>query len=156
MPFAPPPPLETLSSYPEIRLPAVSQERLRLPLGLSPVSAGFPSPAEDYEDKRLDINDYLVSNRASTFFFQVQGCSMEGAQIFDGDMLVVDRSVRPVHGQIVVAFLDGERLVKRLHHHEGRVALLAEHPEYPDIELTGETELVIWGVVVGKFSKVPA
>jgi len=125
-----------------------------LPLGLTPVSAGFPSPAEDYEDRRLDINEYLVRNPVSTFFFPVQGDSMQGAEIFHGDILVVDRSVTPRHGHIVVAFLNGERLVKRLHKRAGRVALIAENPDYPVIELHDGAELVIWGVVIGKFRRL--
>ena len=120
------------------------------------MSAGFPSPAEDYEDKRLDINEYLVRNPVATFFFPVQGDSMQGAGILDGDILVVDRSVTPQHGHIVVAFINGERLVKRLHKRAERIALLAENPDYPALELTGDLELVIWGVVIGKFQRVPA
>lgn len=127
-----------------------------LPLGTDKVSAGFPSPAADYEDNRLDINDYLVRNPVATFFFPVQGDSMQGAEIFDGDILVVDRSVEPAHGHIVVAFVSGERLVKRLHKRDGRVALVAENPKYPTIDVTEAMEVVVWGVVVGKFKRVPA
>ncbi|MCL4759550.1 MAG: translesion error-prone DNA polymerase V autoproteolytic subunit [Rhodocyclaceae bacterium] len=126
------------------------------PLGLTPVSAGFPSPAEDYADKRLDINDYLVRNPVSTFFFPVRGDSMQGAEIFDGDILVVDRSVRAQHGHVVVAFVNGERLVKRLHCRGGRLALLAENPAYPALEVVDGCELEIWGVVIGKFKRLPA
>lgn len=135
-------------------LPALDPPLLFIPLGAAKVSAGFPSPAADYEDKRLDINDYLVRNPVSTFFFPVQGDSMQGAEIFDGDILVVDRSIKACHGQIVVAFVDGERLVKRLHNRYGRVALVAENPAYPPLEIRGEMELVIWGVVVGKFKRL--
>lgn len=111
--------------FPDHRFPCQDQSPQAFPLGLTPVSAGFPSPAEDYADRSLDINDYLVRNPVSTFFFPVSGDSMEGAEIFNGDILVVDRSIRPVHGHIVVAFLNGERLVKRLHQRGGRVALVA-------------------------------
>lgn len=76
---------------------------------------------------------------------------MQGAEIFDGDMLVVDKSIRPRHGQIVVAFVDGQRLVKRLYRRAGRVALLAENPLYPPLEINEGMELLIWGVVTGKF-----
>jgi DNA polymerase V len=117
------------------------------------VSAGFPSPAADYEDKRLDINKYLVRNPVSTFFFPVEGDSMEGAEIFDGDILVVDKSVTPVHGHVVVAFVNGERLVKRLHHRAGRVALVAENRRYPALEIQEGMELHVWGVVIGKFKR---
>lgn len=124
-----------------------------LPLDEVRVSAGFPSPAADYEDKRLDINDYLVRNPVSTFFFVVEGDSMEGAEIFDGDVLVVDKSIRPRHGHIVVAFVDGQRLVKRLFRRAGRVALHAENPRYPPLEIRDGQELLVWGVVVGKFKR---
>jgi DNA polymerase V len=127
---------------------------LPLPVDAVKVSAGFPSPAADYEDNRLDINDYLIVNPVSTFFFPVQGDSMQGAEIFDGDVLVVDRSIKPRHGHIVIAFVDGERLVKRLHYRTGRVALVAENPTYPPIELEEGMELVIWGVVTGKFKRL--
>lgn len=119
------------------------------------VSAGFPSPAADHEERRLDINEYLVRNPISTFFFPVQGDSMEGGQIFDGDVLVVDRSVKASHGSVVVAFIDGERLVKRLWNRGGRVALVAENPAYPPLEIREGSELVVWGVVIGKFRRFP-
>ena len=126
---------------------------LALPIDTVKVSAGFPSPAADYEERRLDINEYLVTNPVSTFFFPVQGDSMQGAEIFDGDILVVDRSIKPRHGHIVVAFVNGERLVKRLNIRNGRVALLAENTAYPVLEICEGTELVIWGVVTGKFKR---
>lgn len=144
------------TAFPDAFQPRIPATSCPLPLGLAPVSAGFPSPAEDYEDKRLDINEYLVRNPVATFFFPVQGDSMQGAGILDGDILVVDRSVTPQHGHIVVAFINGERLVKRLHKRAERIALLAENPDYPALELTGDLELVIWGVVIGKFQRVPA
>ena len=95
---------------PGIFVPLPDAPRRPLPLDGVKVSAGFPSPAADYEDARLDINDYLVRNPVSTFFFAVQGDSMQGAEIFDGDILVVDRSIRARHGHVVVAFINGERL----------------------------------------------
>jgi len=103
---------------------------LLLPWDEIRISAGFPSPAADYEDKCLDINEYLVRNPVSTFFFSVEGDSMQGAEIFAGDIIVVDKSIRPQHAQIVVAFVDGQRLVKRLYRRNRRVALLAENPLY--------------------------
>lgn len=137
-------------------VPFPGAPRLELPLGAVKVSAGFPSPAADYEDKRLDINEYLVRNPVSTFFFAVEGDSMEGAEIFDGDILVVDKSVRPQHGHIVVAFVDGERLVKRLYRRAGQVALVAENPNYPTLTIQEGQELEVWGVVVGKFKRFGA
>lgn len=127
--------------------------RLYLPLDEVRVSAGFPSPAADYEDKRLDINEYLVRNPVSTFFFVVEGDSMEGAEIFEGDVLVVDKSIQARHDHIVIAFVDGQRLVKRLFLRGGRVALLAENPKYAALDIREGQELLIWGVVVGKFKR---
>lgn len=135
-------------------VPLLDAPRLALPLDAVKVSAGFPSPAADYEDKRLDINAYLIRNPVSTFFFPVQGDSMQGAEIFDGDILVVDRSVRPRHGHVVVAFVNGERLVKRLYRRAGRVALVAENPVYPTLDIQDGMELEVWGVVVGKFKRL--
>lgn len=141
---------------PGVFIPLSPAPRLSLPLDTVKVSAGFPSPAADYEESRLDINEYLVRNPVSTFFFPVQGDSMEGAEIHDGDILVVDKSVRARHGHIVIAFIDGQRLVKRLHHRAGRVALMAENPSYPPLEIQEGMELHIWGVVVGKFKRFGA
>ncbi|MGB4064346.1 MAG: translesion error-prone DNA polymerase V autoproteolytic subunit [Azonexus sp.] len=138
---------------PGIFVPLRYAPKLSLPLDTVKVSAGFPSPAADYEESRLDINEYLVRNPVSTFFFPVQGDSMEGAEIHDGDILVVDKSVRARHGHIVIAFIDGQRLVKRLHNRAGRVALIAENPCYPALEIQEGMELLIWGVVIGKFKR---
>lgn len=137
-------------------VPLQGAPRLELPLDPVKVSAGFPSPAADYEDKRLDINEYLIRNPVSTFFFAVEGDSMQGAEIFDGDILVVDKSIRPRHGHVVIAFVNGERLVKRLFRRGGRVALLAENPVYPALEVEEGMELVVWGVVTGKFKRFGA
>lgn len=145
------PELSSLPSQPGIFIPLIDAPRLPLPIDEVRVSAGFPSPAADYEDKRLDINEYLVRNPVSTFFFSVEGDSMQGAEIFNGDILVVDKSIRPRHGHIVIAFVDGERLVKRLFRRGGRVALLAENPAYPALEIRDGMELIVWGVVTGKF-----
>lgn len=135
-------------------LPAPNAPKQFLPLDVVKVSAGFPSPAADYEDNRLDINEYLVRNPVSTFFFPVQGDSMQGAEIFDGDILVVDRSIRARHGHIVIAFVNGERLVKRLRCHTGAMALVAENPAYAPLEIRDGMEFEVWGVVVGKFKRM--
>lgn len=141
---------------PGVFIPLIPAPKLSFPIDTVKVSAGFPSPAADYEESRLDINEYLVRNPVSTFFFPVQGDSMEGAEIHDGDILVVDKSVRARHGHIIIAFIDGQRLVKRLHHRAGRVALMAENPSYPPLEIQEGMELHIWGVVVGKFKRFGA
>lgn len=146
--------LESVASLgPGVFIPLTPAPRLPLPIDSVKVSAGFPSPAADYEESRLDINEYLVRNPVSTFFFPVQGDSMVGAEIHDGDILVVDKSVRACHGHIVIAFIDGQRLVKRLYNRAGRVALLAENPCYQPLEIKEGMELLVWGVVVGKFKR---
>lgn len=146
----------TLGDCSSIFIPLPEAPRQYLPLDQVRVSAGFPSPAADYEDKRLDINEYLVRNPVSTFFFSVEGDSMQGAEIFGGDILVVDKSIHPRHGHIVIAFVDGQRLVKRLYQRGSRVALLAENPAYPPLEIQEGMELTVWGVVIGKFKRLPA
>ena len=99
------------------------------PLFLARISAGFPSPADDYVESALDLNAYLVRNPAATFMVKVSGDSMIGAGIADGDILVVDRSEEAVHGRIVVAVLDGELTVKRLHVRNGVRLLVPENPQ---------------------------
>lgn len=136
--------------------PPLSPLHRPLPLDSTRLSAGFPSPAADDQVQQLDIHDYLVRNPASTFFFTVAGDSMQGAEIFAGDILVVDRSLPPRHGHIVIAFVDGQRLVKRLHQRRGQIALLAENPAYPPIQLREGMELTLWGVVTGKFKRIAA
>ncbi|MFH7319919.1 LexA family protein [Desulfurivibrio sp. D14AmB] len=120
---------------------------LKRPLFAQGVSAGFPSPAEDYIEGRLDLNELMVTHPAATFFVRVAGDSMIGAGIHHDDILVVDRSLEPVSGRVVIAAVDGELTVKRLFKGEGRVRLLAENPAYPPIELSGEATCEIWGVV---------
>jgi DNA polymerase V len=139
---------------PGVFIPLADSPILALPLDGVKVSAGFPSPAADYEDQRLDINAYLVRNPVSTFYFPVQGDSMQGADIFDGDILVVDKSIPARHGHIVVAFVSGERLVKRLCRQGGAISLVAENPSYPAIDITEEMEMTVWGVVIGKFKRL--
>lgn len=140
--------------WPDIRWAAEEAPVRAVPLSAVKLSAGFPSPAADYEEDRLDINRYLMHNPVSTFFFPVEGDSMQGAEIFAGDILVVDKSVRARHGHIVVAFVNAERLVKRLVLQGGRMALAAENPAYPTLEITEEMDCLIWGVVIGKFKRL--
>lgn len=119
---------------------------LQRPLFLSGVSAGFPSPADDYLDRKLDLNEHLVKNPAATFFVRVAGDSMIGAGINDNDILVVDRSLEPSANSIVIAVVNGELTVKRLRKIRGSWRLTAENPDYPDLEINEETPLEIWGV----------
>lgn len=120
---------------------------LPLPIFLPHVQAGFPSPAENYLDKTLDLNELLISHPAATFFVRVAGDSMRNAGIFSGDILVVDRSIEPPNDKIVVAIVNGEFTVKRLKCKEGRISLIPENPAYPILELKEGSDFQVWGVV---------
>ena len=126
---------------------AVLSDRQGLPLYLTPVAAGFPSPAEDYLDRRLDLHSHLVRNEAATFFLRAHGESMINAGIHDGDLLVVDRAEAAAHNRVVIAALDGELTVKRLVRRGDRVLLAPENPEYPEIDITEHEYVHVWGVV---------
>jgi DNA polymerase V len=121
--------------------------RLEIPLYASKVSAGFPSPADDYLEQKLDLNTHLIQHPAATFFVRASGDSMKNAGIQSGDMLIVDRSLAPAHGKIVIAAVQGELTVKRLSCQNGRVTLMPENPAFSPIDITNEQEIVIWGVV---------
>ncbi len=118
-----------------------------IPLFLEPVSAGFPSPAEGYLEDILSLHDLVVRNPTATYFVRVAGTSMEHAGIHQGDILVVDRSLEPRSGHIVLAVLDGEVTVKRLRIERGRVFLVPECDGSEPIELSDSRELSVWGVV---------
>lgn len=117
------------------------------PLFLTPVRAGFPSPAEDYIDASLDLHAFMVRRPASTFFVRCAGDSMIGAGLFPGDILVVDRAVSPRPGQVVVAVVEGEFTVKRFTRAHGAVLLQPENPRYAPIVVTPGMACEIWGVV---------
>ncbi len=121
--------------------------RLPLPLYAARVAAGFPSPADDYIEGKLDLNQHLIKHPAATFFVRVEGDSMIGAGIHSGDILVVDRSLKPRHGKIVIAVLNGELTVKRLEQRKGVLRLLPENNSYPIVEITDAMDFTIWGVV---------
>ena len=126
---------------------AAPARRRSVPVMAWPVRAGFPSPAEDYRDEAIDLNDLLAPHAEATFLVRVRGESMTGAGIDDGDVLVVDRALEPVHGRIVVAMVDGEFTVKRLCQRDGNLCLEASHPDFAPIELQEGQELAVWGVV---------
>ena len=111
-----------------------------------PVAAGYPSPAQDYFDGRIDLNEHLIKDITSTFVVRVTGDSMERAGISDGDELIVNRALQPKDGCVVIAVLDGELTVKRLRITATGVVLQAENPKYPDIKVSDLSELTIWGV----------
>ena len=138
-------------------LPLAEQPlRQTFPLMSHSVRAGFPSPADDYVEKRIDLNEELIQHREATFFLRVRGYSMLGAGIGDGDELIVDRAIKPTHGRIVIAAVDGELTVKRFYQLNGVVKLVAENPEYADLELKDGQEMVIWGVVTRIIKSVRA
>lgn len=126
---------------------AIGKDPLPLPLFLANVQAGFPSPAEDYLDKTLDLNELLISHPAATFFVRVMGDSMQNAGILSGDVLIVDRSLEALENSIVIAVVNGEFTVKRLLKRDGRIFLAPENPSYPILEIMPESDFQVWGVV---------
>jgi len=111
------------------------------------ISAGFPSPADDFKEIRISLDRELVKNEESTFYARVSGNSMENAGLSDGDLIIIDRSLRPENNKIVVCYIDGEFTVKRIVKREGKLFLKPENKIYKEIEIKEENELIIWGVV---------
>jgi DNA polymerase V len=125
-----------------------------LPLFNSPVSAGFPTPANDEMTEAIDLNTFLIHNKLSTYLLRVQGTSLLGIGILEDDILVVDASLTHASGKIVVASIDGEFLVKRYVKEKGGIWLKAENPRYSPIRITADMETSIVGVVVGVVRKM--
>ncbi|MBI59598.1 peptidase S24 [bacterium] len=123
-----------------------SNIRESLPYFTTKIQAGFPSPADDFMDNRLNINDFIIKNPISTYYVKVSGDSMIGAGIFSGDILVVDRSIKATNNRIVVAMVDGDFTVKRLRYHKQKLYLVSENSQFLPIEVT-DRDLMIWGVV---------
>ena len=111
------------------------------------ISAGFPSPADDFKETRISLDRELVKNKEATFYARVAGESMQGAGLDDGDLLVIDRSLEPADNKIAICFIDGEFTVKRLKVTQDEILLIPENPKYQPIKITEENELIIWGVV---------
>ena len=120
----------------------------------TPIPAGFPSPADDYVGQRISLDEHLIRQRESTFFMRVAGDSMRGMGIFDGDLLVVDRSLPAAHGRVVIAVVDGEFILKQLLRTPDGQVLRAAHPAYPDMHLKPEQDFSIWGIVIWNIHKV--
>jgi len=118
------------------------------------ISAGFPSPAEDFKQERLSLDNELIKNKEATFFARVSGQSMVDAGLSDNDLLVIDRSLSPAHNKIAVCFLDGEFTVKRLKVEKDEVWLQPENKNYQPIKITEENDFVIWGIVTNVIKKV--
>ena len=118
------------------------------------ISAGFPSPADDFKEIRISLDKELVKNKEATFYARVSGDSMIGAGLEDGDLLVIDRSLNPENGKIAVCFVDGEFTVKRIKKENDKFYLIPENKKYKRIEIKEESELIIWGVVEYVIKKV--
>jgi DNA polymerase V len=118
-----------------------------LPLINHDISAGFPSPALDFMEYKLDINKHVARNELSTFYIKVAGSSMMGAGIDDGDLLVIDRSLEPTDGRIAICLIDGEFTVKRLKLEIDCLYLMPENPAYQPIKVTQDNQLIIWAIV---------
>ncbi len=137
----------------EIFAPDTGQ-KMELPFYVAKISAGFPSPAEDFIERKLDLNEYLIKNPSATFFVKVSGHSMINAGIHDGDILVVDRSLEPSNNKIVIGVVNGEFTVKRLLKKNNKLFLIPENSEYKPIEINETMEASIWGVVTYTIRKL--
>ena len=133
---------------------ADTSKHIELPYFDTKVQAGFPSPAEDHLEQRLDLNSLVIENPSATFFVRVAGESMKDAGITDGDILVVDRSIEVWENRIVVAVIDSEFTIKRFTRQSESVVLEAENPDYPAIKITPETDFAVWGVVCWTLKKL--
>jgi len=118
------------------------------------ISAGFPSPAEDFKEKRISLDEEFIKNKEATFFARVSGKSMIGAGLDDNDLIIIDRSLEAKNNKIAVCFIDGEFTVKRLKVEKKYIWLLPENPDYKPIKVTDEASLVIWGIVTTVIKKV--
>lgn len=137
----------------EFFLPEKAEE-LYLPLYADRISAGFPSPAEDFIEQKLDLNRYLIKNPSATFLVKVNGDSMTNAGILNGDILVVDRSVNPVDGMVVIGVINGEFTVKRIMKQGRKLFLLPENEKFKPVEILESMDFQIWGVVTYAIHKI--
>ena len=122
-------------------------KNMGLPLFSDSVSAGFPSPADDYSEESIDLNDHLIRNPFSTFFLRIKGESMINSGIHDKDLVIVDKSLIPRPGNVVIAMIDGEFTVKRFSIKDNKFCLKAENINYPDFNFEDHNDIQIWGVV---------
>ena len=125
----------------------IQKKQILTPVFIDSVSAGFPSPATDYMENKLDLNEYLIKRPAATFIVKAKGLSMTDAGILSGDLLIVDRSIVPKNNNIVIASIFGDLTVKKLHKKENSLFLLPANSDYPSIEVKEEMECFVWGVV---------
>ena len=137
-----------MSKYKNLNLfSIIKNTQINTPIFLDKVSAGFPSPATDYMENKLDLNEYLIKHPAATFIVKASGSSMINADIYSGDLLIVDRSLTPKNKDIIIASIFGDLTVKKLRKKGKSFFLLSANNEYPSIEIKEEMECFIWGVV---------
>jgi DNA polymerase V len=122
--------------------------KLKLLFVSSGISAGFPSPADDFLDINIDLTKHLIKNPSTTFYGRVKGDSLKDAGIQDGDLLIVDKGLEPINGKIAVCFIDGEFTVKRIKIEKDIVWLIAENKDYSPIRVSKDNDFVIWGIVI--------
>ena len=125
----------------------IKNTQINTPIFLDKISAGFPSPATDYIENKLDLNEYLIKHPAATFIVKASGSSMINADIYSGDLLIVDRSLTPRNNSIVIASIFGDLTVKKIKKKEKSIFLVSANKEYPNIEVREEMECFVWGVV---------
>jgi DNA polymerase V len=134
--------------------PISPEAGMQLPMASSGISAGFPSPAEEYMESGIDLNLELIRNPDATFFGKVKGYSMKDAGISDGDVLVIDKSLEPRNGSVAVCFLDGEFTVKRILKENDSIFLMPANNEFKPIRITEENDFVVWGIVTYVIKKM--
>lgn len=122
--------------------------KLDLPFVVEGISAGFPSPADDFLDINIDLNRHLIKNPSTTFYGRVKGNSMQDAGIHNGDLLIIDKSLEPTNNKIAVCFIDGEFTVKRIKIEKDIIWLIAENIDYKPIKVTKDNDFIIWGIVI--------
>ena len=131
-----------------------NSEVLKIPFFSSLLHAGFPSPADDYKENILDLNELVIQNPGATFYVRVKGDSMKGAGIEAGDVVVVDRAITARHNAVIVALINGEFTLKRLYHTNNTLYLVPENPSYETIKIVEGMEFQVWGVVTYCIHKV--
>lgn len=126
---------------------ALTESELLLPFVSAGISAGFPSPALDFTDVSIDLNKHLISHPSSTFYGRVKGNSMRDEGIFDGDLLVIDKSLEPTNGKIAICYIDGEFTVKKIQIEQDSCWLIPANKDYTSIKVTADNDFLIWGIV---------
>ena len=116
--------------------------------------AGFPSPADDFLEVRIDFNEDIIKNKDATFYAKVKGSSMKNVGIFDGDLLVIDRSLEPLNNKIAVCVIDGEFTVKRIKKEKNTVWLIPENEEFQPIKVTEDNEFIVWGIAIASIKRL--